>query len=359
MSEKPQHTEPGSPELDMLNEILDRTMPQISDPPEESQQESGVEAENVSRETPEEKKAAPPAPEKNKRSSVYVYLAVLFGAAFLMLLLAYFVQQRNNATALDDLRSTSTASRQELLEEIQRLEEENESLAQEKQTLKEELEEEQDRAARLKETSQQYWGDYFQMLSWYDQSNLLDCLERANDAGDYLLMDVMVQDTDVIFNQSHPDFSNEYLIPAQEAQYLELREELFQKGGIMVMEGRWSEEDRSDYTEFPVVGENIYDEGVIKTAHYLYAIVRHYAIDPGYAARLIAVEFGPNTGNREILYYGGVFKKATVEWFEEIRSDLIDQEYLVKTESGVVILKDLEEQYYTANITSYGDLTDG
>ena len=119
MSEKPQHTEPGSPELDILNEILDRTMPQISDPPEEAQQESGVEAENVSRETPEEKKAAPPAPEKNKRSSVYVYLAVLFGAAFLMLLLAYFVQQRNNATALDDLRSTSTASRQELLEEIQ------------------------------------------------------------------------------------------------------------------------------------------------------------------------------------------------------------------------------------------------
>ena len=35
--------------------------------------------------------------QRNKRSSVYVYLAVLFGAAFLMLLLAYLVQQRNNA----------------------------------------------------------------------------------------------------------------------------------------------------------------------------------------------------------------------------------------------------------------------
>ena len=29
--------------------------------------------------------------QRNKRSSVYVYLAVLFGAAFLMLLLAYLV----------------------------------------------------------------------------------------------------------------------------------------------------------------------------------------------------------------------------------------------------------------------------
>ena len=38
-------------------------------------------------------------PGKKKRSSVFIYLAVLFGAAFLMLLLAYFVQQRNSNAA--------------------------------------------------------------------------------------------------------------------------------------------------------------------------------------------------------------------------------------------------------------------
>ena len=67
----------------------------------------------VSRET--ENKAP-----RNKPSSFYVYLLILFGAAFLMLLLAYFVQQRNSDTALSDLRSTTAASRQELVEEIQR-----------------------------------------------------------------------------------------------------------------------------------------------------------------------------------------------------------------------------------------------
>ncbi len=70
---------------------------------------------HVSRETS-------PHPPNGKRSSFYVYLAVLFGAAFLMLLLAYFVQRRNNETAISALRSTMDLSREELMEEIQGLE---------------------------------------------------------------------------------------------------------------------------------------------------------------------------------------------------------------------------------------------
>ena len=60
---------------------------------------------HVSRETS-------PHPPNGKRSSFYVYLAVLFGAAFLMLLLAYFVQRRNNETAISALRSTMDLSRE-------------------------------------------------------------------------------------------------------------------------------------------------------------------------------------------------------------------------------------------------------
>lgn len=86
-----------------------------------------------------ERSSGAPTPAKNKRSSFYVYLAVLFGAAFLMLLLAYFVQQRNNATAQSDLRSSFSASRQELLDEIQRLEEENQGLLAEKEELQAQL----------------------------------------------------------------------------------------------------------------------------------------------------------------------------------------------------------------------------
>lgn len=76
---------------------------------------------HVSRETS-------PHPPNGKRSSFYVYLAVLFGAAFLMLLLAYFVQRRNNETAISALRSTMDLSREELMEEIQGLEEERDGL---------------------------------------------------------------------------------------------------------------------------------------------------------------------------------------------------------------------------------------
>lgn len=66
--------------------------------------------------------------EKNKPSSFYVYLLVLFGAAFLMLLLAYFIQQRNNESTISDLQSSMNLSRGELMEEIETLKEEREQL---------------------------------------------------------------------------------------------------------------------------------------------------------------------------------------------------------------------------------------
>lgn len=93
----------------------------------------------VSRETPEtpaEVSAKPsPGPEKkqpstpaNKRTSVYRYLLVLFGAAFVLLLLAYFIQQRSSETAISDLRDTMNLSRAELMEEIDALKEEKAAL---------------------------------------------------------------------------------------------------------------------------------------------------------------------------------------------------------------------------------------
>lgn len=98
------------------------------------------EAPNVSRETSQPRETnAQEAPGKNKRSSFYVYLAVLFGAAFLMLLLAYFVQRRNNETALSSLRSSMNLSREELMEEIEGLEEEKQGLLAEKEGLQAQL----------------------------------------------------------------------------------------------------------------------------------------------------------------------------------------------------------------------------
>lgn len=90
-------------------------------------------APDASRETPS------PAQGKNKRSSFFVYLAVLFGAAFLMLLLAYFVQRRNNETAYSDLQNTMNLSRGELMEEIRGLEEEKQGLLAEQEGLQAQL----------------------------------------------------------------------------------------------------------------------------------------------------------------------------------------------------------------------------
>lgn len=119
---------------------------------------------------PEHSPGAPP-PEKNKRSSFYVYLAVLFGAAFLMLLLAYFVQQRNNATAQSDLRSSCSASRQELLDEIQRLEEEKTVLEEQTAQLQEERD---DLNTKLEELQEQWYeaaslssNQEKELQSWY------------------------------------------------------------------------------------------------------------------------------------------------------------------------------------------------
>lgn len=127
---------------------------------------------DVSRETHREEDKAP-APEKNKRSSFYVYLAVLFGAAFLMLLLAYFVQQRNNATAQSDLRSSFSASRQELMEEIEGLEEEKAALEGQITQLEEQLKQEQ-------ESSQEFQVLYDGARS--SASHLEYCLYKRSEA---------------------------------------------------------------------------------------------------------------------------------------------------------------------------------
>lgn len=114
------------------------------------------------KETPKET----PKPQKNKPSSMYVYLAVMFGAAFLMLLLAYFIQRRNNDAVQDDLR-LATASRQELMEDLRRLEAEKEGLEAERETLQSQLDALQQQLDE--QTDQNFWLEREledQALSW-------------------------------------------------------------------------------------------------------------------------------------------------------------------------------------------------
>ena len=59
---------------------------------------------------------ASPSTRKNQRITVYLYMLVLFGAAFLLLLLAYFVQQRGEKGASGPKGSTGH-SQEELSED--------------------------------------------------------------------------------------------------------------------------------------------------------------------------------------------------------------------------------------------------
>lgn len=152
---------------------------------EQQTQQGGAPAETqrgVSRETP--------TPQKNRRSAVYLYLLILFGAAFLMLLLAYFVQQRNNENAISGLQDSWNLSREQLVEENRKLTEKNEELEVRLAVMEDqrdrayrqidELEEQYNDAAglgHLLDTELQCWYDFWGLETSFQEENYEDCAE--------------------------------------------------------------------------------------------------------------------------------------------------------------------------------------
>lgn len=135
MSEKPQD--------ELLESVSGST------PPEKQTPSQGG---STGEEAPDSGKKVSPA---NKRTSVYRYLLVLFGAAFILLLLAYFIQQRSSETAISDLRDTMNLSRAELMEEIDALKEEKAALEEQTGRLQEERD---DLEKQLDELREQHAG---------------------------------------------------------------------------------------------------------------------------------------------------------------------------------------------------------
>ena len=165
MSGKPQEIQTDEQE-DLLEQIITQGLDQMT---ASERAQTGPDAPGP--ETPpapqqeDSEKTAPPADRKNRRSSVYLYLLVLFGAAFLMLLLAYFVQQRSNENAMERFRSID-----ELLEENRALREENAALDEQLDRLNNVLSQLQE---RYEETTQeasdlenQYYDAQEDLFSW-------------------------------------------------------------------------------------------------------------------------------------------------------------------------------------------------
>ena len=124
MSEKPQAAQAGE-QQDLIEQIIAQGLEKLNSPAQ-----AAAAAEAPPEAEPEQADAAeaePPASKKARRSSVYLYLLILFGAAFLMLLLAYFIQQRGSANTNSDTNSLDL-SREALMIQIKDLEEVNAAL---------------------------------------------------------------------------------------------------------------------------------------------------------------------------------------------------------------------------------------
>lgn len=136
MSEKPQAVREDGQE-DLLEQIITQGLEKLNAPAQATATaEAPPEAAPSAPKQEPSGEAVHPANRRNKRSAVYLYLLVLFGAAFLMLLLAYFVQQRSSEDAISDLRDSMNLSRKELLDEIKDLEEQKDALSEELQRWK-------------------------------------------------------------------------------------------------------------------------------------------------------------------------------------------------------------------------------
>ena len=127
MSEKPQRTQTGEQE-DLLDQIITQSLERMNAPAKAAVAAEVPEAVSPAPTQKGSVETDPPTGRKRRQSAVYLYLLILFGAAFLMLLLAYFVQQRSSEDAYNDLHNTMTLSRQELLAEIKELEDKNAAL---------------------------------------------------------------------------------------------------------------------------------------------------------------------------------------------------------------------------------------
>lgn len=189
MSDKPQSTGPRpdvsreTPEADLLESMIDKSL---------AEQEAARNRPN--REEPEDAPETPPegeapAPDNgkkptpaNKRTSVYRYLLVLFGAAFILLLLAYFIQQRSSETAISDLRDTMNLSRAELMEEIDALKEEKAALEEQVASLSplpDELEELREEYGKLEEKLQRTEDDLSEWQGNFTTLSAFCVLEQA------------------------------------------------------------------------------------------------------------------------------------------------------------------------------------
>ena len=375
----------STPELDMLNEIMDRSMAKATPGTDGSAQDpapgkpssgfapegakgpdeenparpsgpEGTSPKNVSHETTEEGRSSESTPSKNKPSSFYIYLAVLFGAAFLMLLLAYFVQQRNNATVLDDLRLAS-ASREELMASIKDLEETNHDLAKDNGLLKYERGHYQELYQKAQNSSDQLSGELQHAQEQFNAAVILSWLERFCGERDYLMAAVVVEQCDQYFNEHNKFCGNRVPIPAaMVSRYLQLREDVVMEKAQCMMTERYYGQDQESYTEEIriVPSANGYSEEAVRAARTLWSIFWLYSDSVDMPAWQMAQFCAPGSDGLYQLN-SRAFQPSTRELFEEVKADLTAQGALTEVDG---VLKPVQDGQVVEHIPTEDSISE-
>lgn len=331
MSDKSKH-KPDGQEDDILEQVISQGLNKLNTPPEE-------EAASPTEQKPEEK--TPPSETKNKRSSVYIYLLILFGAAFMMLLLAYFVQQRNSESTISDLRNSMNLSREEMMEEIEELEKDKETLNTTIEGLRANIIKQRDRIEELKKEADNYSQAIDRSYQEKYIANALCWLERFCAEENYLMAATIAEKTDHLFNEKNKDYWEWTTTPIQVSRYFELRDRLIEDGHVLLLITYTTAEGSEDTEKVlvydyqsPDVSQEMKDAA--NAAKYLWETIFSYSMSE-YAAAADFIVTASRTTLPERLK-DGTFQDATVELIDKITADLVDRGSIIVNEDGTISL---------------------
>ena len=326
----------GTPGDDLLESIISKSIAQQ----EAARNKPDSEESETAPGTPPDGEAPPPPTEDgnkahapNKRTAVYRYLLVLFGAAFILLLLAYFIQQRSSENTISDLRDTMNLSRAELMEEIDGLREENQ---QQKDTLQE-LEDARDALEEERDALEQENQTYSRMVEsdGYDREKgqMLAWLERFVRERDYLMAAVGIESFNNWFdwNWKTPPTSGQPPVPGQQARFRELRQEVLDRSDYLLAERnpRATEENPMLWI---TLAEDQFGPGEREAARKLWTIL-YYPTDKLGPTAYSVQQYYQDAALMDALE-NGAFRPSTLELLGQLKADLILRGWLAEDEDG-------------------------
>lgn len=287
---------------DIIAQALAYTGPS---PPEEKPQRKG----------PRKPFSLSPAWRKNK----FVYLTVLFAAAFLILLICFLVQRRGSGTQLDGLRDSIDAQQDSiddlqatidaLTEENQKLTESNQRISEQATQTKKQYEEAlEDLTAQVDKLNLQNTAD---SLLWY--------LEQFYDEGDDIMAACLIESFDYWVRE----YGEKYLLQSQLDFYTQYQNDLLKRGFLTNTSSVLAARDPQNRTTTEAV-----------------ASVLWLIFEFGFEGRLDSSAFeieglnDPQHPEYIAALYSGAFSDFTVSQYETLRDRAVELGWLIKTDTG-------------------------